>query len=106
MDCGGKRSATPLWLAANASLLASCLSTRKRRRRCALPAQSKIRLSGSRFLVSFDLQQWTRIGHHEPPNADFCCICNKGLPVHGKVFVSPSWVLGESEQPKSTGGTR
>jgi len=36
MDCGGKRSATPLWIGP-----VVWLSVQKRRRRCALPAQSK-----------------------------------------------------------------
>src|SRR6185369_5143328 len=38
LDCGGKRSATPLWL---------CV--RKRRRRCALPAHSKTSRKFARF---------------------------------------------------------
>ncbi len=35
MECGGKRSATPLWLAASTGA-----DKPKRRRRCALPAHS------------------------------------------------------------------
>src|SRR5213083_214095 len=36
LECGGKRSATPLWLA-----LRGVRAKSKRRRRCALPAHSK-----------------------------------------------------------------
>jgi hypothetical protein len=36
MDCGGKRSATPLWIRPT-----TLVATQKRCRRCALPAQSK-----------------------------------------------------------------
>ena len=41
MDCGGKRSATPLLVAYNVSLKRSWLTVPKRCRRCALPPQSK-----------------------------------------------------------------
>ena len=39
LECGGKRSATPLW--GEAMVKRTRHAFRKRRRRCALPAQSK-----------------------------------------------------------------
>src|SRR6185369_4693162 len=41
LDCGGKRSATPLSHTRDRSNFQHLLSVRKRRRRCTLPAQSK-----------------------------------------------------------------
>jgi len=42
LDCGGKRSATPLSHAPGGLILQSSSPARKRRRRVALPAQSKM----------------------------------------------------------------
>jgi hypothetical protein len=42
LDCGGKRSATPLSHARDGLIIRSSSSARKRRRRFALPAQSKM----------------------------------------------------------------
>jgi len=53
LECGGKRRATPLFLCSASRALANHLALNapkdhtgmeKRRRRCALPAQSKMRL--------------------------------------------------------------
>ena len=59
LDCGGKRSATPLFDSI-AGTLPHALP--KRCRRCALPPQSKTWRTFERFMESFNLQQWMRIG--------------------------------------------
>ena len=59
LDCGGKRSATPLFDSI-AGTLPHVLP--KRCRRCALPPQSKTWRTFGWFVESFDLQQWMRIG--------------------------------------------
>jgi hypothetical protein len=53
LDCGGKRSATPLWNHPTASHLPTPWAARKRRRRSALPAQSNTwRLRGAASVLA------------------------------------------------------
>jgi hypothetical protein len=59
MECGGKRSATPLWLRDW-----KARPTRKRRRRCALPAHS-IEISAWRGSWSVSRSVWHRRLSHE-----------------------------------------
>src|SRR5687767_5178447 len=46
LDCGGKRSATSLWSARRGTKFPRSWCAQKRRRRCALPAQSTTQLIG------------------------------------------------------------
>jgi hypothetical protein len=56
LDCGGKRSTTPLSPARRLFLFGNFSTARKRCRRCALPAQSKTRPETSKALAALNLK--------------------------------------------------
>jgi len=96
LDCGGKRSATPLWKGRFTRRLRDSWSVEKRRRRCALPAHSKTRRSVQAVRVKVGT-----VAPRGPPN-EFRGLNPSGAMRPLERVSTPGGALGET-RPTSFG---